>query len=72
MERRRNFFFLRGREESVPLDEFAAFDGGQKMAVDRAAHKAAGAGNLFDRFAPLKSSQCFSLAVIQALTALRV
>jgi len=34
-ERRRNFLFLRGREEPVTLDQFAAFDRGQKMAVNR-------------------------------------
>src|SRR5437762_13006683 len=35
------------------------------MAVDRAAHKAACARNVFDRFAPLKAPQRFKLTIVQ-------
>ncbi len=65
-ERGCNFLFLRGREESLPrLREFAAFDCSQQMAVDRAAHKTAGARDFIHGFAALEAPQRFKLTIVQ-------
>ena len=43
-----DFLLLRGREEPVALDDFAALDPHNEMPVNRAAHKPAGACDLID------------------------
>ena len=64
-KRRCDFLFLRQREEFLPrLREVAAFDRGQKMVVNRAAHKTSRARDFLDGFAALEPAQCFTLAVI--------
>ncbi len=71
-KRRCDFLFLRGREELLPCPrELAAFNRGQKMVVNRIAHKTAGSRDFIHGFTTLKAPQRFKLAIVQPGPTLR-